>query len=94
MEQVGDYSMQGVERGWMKRAAAGNTMITGGPALRTSPSLVTPVAAPGGGMTVQNLTVQVNGSFDFASPAERRAVAKALVKDINDELRVYQRQRG
>jgi hypothetical protein len=95
MEQVGDYSMQGVEQGWVKRAAAGNTMITGGPTLRATPSLISAgSAAASSGLAINNLTVHVSGSFDFASPAERRAAAKALVKDINDELRVYQRQRS
>jgi hypothetical protein len=95
MEPIGDYAFQGVEKGWVKRAAAGNTMITGGPALRATPSMVstgTPSAT--GGFVVQNLNLTISGSFDFASPAERRAAAKALVKDINDELRVYQRQRS
>jgi hypothetical protein len=97
MEPVGDYAMQGVEVGWTKRLAKGKTLISGGPANAVKPSFMPPAesgAATTGGMTIQTLTVNVNGSFDFASPAERRAAAKALVKDINDELRNYQRQRS
>ncbi|MFB6776487.1 phage tail protein [Streptomyces sp. NPDC056352] len=97
MEPVGDYAMQGVEVGWTKRLAKGKTLISGGPANAVKPSFVPPAesgATGTGGMTIQTLTVNVNGSFDLASPAQRRAAAKALVKDINDELRNYQRQRS
>ncbi|MGW3821796.1 hypothetical protein ACWEAF_05675 [Streptomyces sp. NPDC005071] len=97
MEPIGDYAMQGIEVGWTKRLAKGKTLISGGPANAVKPSFVqpsTPGAAAMGGMTIQTLTVNVNGSFDFASPAERRTAAKALVKDINEELRLYQKQRA
>ncbi|MFE7237181.1 phage tail protein [Streptomyces sp. NPDC057580] len=97
MEPIGDYAMQGVEVGWTKRLAKGKTLISGGPANAVKPSFVPPTessATGTGGMTIQTLTVNVNGSFDLASPAQRRAAAKALVKDINDELRNYQRQRS
>ncbi|WP_051878018.1 hypothetical protein [Streptomyces sp. NRRL B-24720] len=97
MEPIGDFAMQGVEVGWTKRLAKGKTLISGGPANAVKPSFVQP-STPGttatGGMTIQTLTVNVNGSFDFASPAERRTAAKALVKDINEELRLYQKQRA
>jgi hypothetical protein len=98
MEPVGDYAMQGVEVGWAKRLAKGKTLISGGPANAVKPSFVQP-STPGttamGGMTIHGgLTVHVHGSFDFASPAERRTAAKALVKDLNEELRLYQKQRA
>ncbi|ARX81519.1 hypothetical protein SMD44_00917 [Streptomyces alboflavus] len=92
MEPIGSYAFQGVEQGWAKRMAAGRTLIPS----RTRaalPSLPQTGAPAGGGMVIHNLTVHVSGTFDFASPAERRAAARALVKDMNEELRVYQRQR-
>jgi hypothetical protein len=97
MESVGDYAFQGIEQGWVKRAAAGATPISGS-AVRVNTGIVPPGVGTGtgggGGITVQTLNVNVKGSFDFASPGERKAVAKALVKDINDELRTYQRERS
>lgn len=94
MESVGDFAFQGIEQGWVKRAAAGATPISGGPTLRATPGIAPSTPSSGGGITVQNLNITVKGSFDFASPGERKAVAKALVKEINDELRTYQRERS
>lgn len=43
-------------------------------------------------VTIQNLTI--NGSFDFSSEAQRRAAANALVVEIKDALRDYDRGRA
>ncbi|RAJ70284.1 hypothetical protein K378_01449 [Streptomyces sp. Amel2xB2] len=100
MEQVGDFAQQGLAKGWTKPSTPASSLITSptSSALRvqvTAPAAASAPAASGGAcINVQNLNVNVRGTYDFASPAERRAVAKALVKDINEELRAYQRQRG
>lgn len=49
-------------------------------------------AAVSGGITIQNLTI--SGSFDMSSAAERRAAANAMVGEIKDALRDYDRGRS
>lgn len=98
MEQVGDFAQQGLHKGWTKPSTPASRLITAptSSALRvhvTAPTASTPQMVPAAGITVGTLNVNVSGSYDMASPSERRAVAKALVKDINDELRTYQMQR-
>ncbi|MBK8078232.1 MAG: hypothetical protein IPK24_22485 [Kineosporiaceae bacterium] len=41
-------------------------------------------------VTIENLNVQIPGSFDLASPAERKAVAEALVREIQESLVAYE----
>ncbi|WP_199546587.1 phage tail protein [Streptomyces sp. N35] len=41
-----------------------------------------------------NLTVNVNSNDLASSPAERRRIANLLVKETNDALRIYQRERS
>ncbi|MFE9391712.1 hypothetical protein [Streptomyces sp. NPDC006784] len=107
MEPIGDYAAQGVEVGWARRMGRGRTLISRAEPARISapsssalqPAQPAPVPAsvpvPAGDcIKVQSLTVNVSGTFDFATPAERRAAAKALVRDMNDELRAYQRERA
>lgn len=95
MVPVGDYTFQGVEQGWAKRMAKGNTLLSGSTAgLRLKPSLAGAGAtqAPAGPSVVVNLTTNFN-STALPGPKERRAFVRDYVKDINDELRVYQRER-
>jgi hypothetical protein len=98
MEQVGDFAQQGLAKGWTKPSTPASSLITSptSSALRvqvTTPTASTAPSSSGACLNVQNLNVNVRGTYDFASPSERRAVAKALVKDINEELRAYQRER-
>ncbi|MEU6597847.1 hypothetical protein [Streptomyces flaveolus] len=46
----------------------------------------------GGSITIENITI--SGTFDFASPAARRAAANALVKDMKEALRKFDRERA
>ncbi|WP_225825592.1 hypothetical protein [Streptomyces naphthomycinicus] len=46
----------------------------------------------GGSVTIENITV--SGTFDFSSPAARRAAANALVKDMKEALRRFDRERA
>jgi SLT domain-containing protein/phage-related protein len=46
----------------------------------------------GGGVTIQ--AINVNGTFDFSSPASRRAAANALVKEMKEAIRLSDRSRA
>ncbi|MGW1949044.1 phage tail protein [Streptomyces sp. NPDC001940] len=97
MAKVGDFAFQGVEQGWVKRQAAGNTLISGGTAgIRTKPSYIRAVApaasSPAGSSVVVNLTPTFN-SMTLPSASERRTFVRAMVRDINDELLNYQKER-
>ena len=95
MEPIGDFAFQGVEQGWVKRAAAGNTLLAGNRAgLRIRPALLPGAAsasASGAAPTV-NLTATFN-TMTLPSAAERKAFAQAMVKDFNDALLDYQKGR-
>lgn len=97
MEAVGDYSFQGVEQGWVKRMARGNTLISGSNlGLRMRPAVIgagagaaqAPAMAP-----VVNLTVNVSSTDLMSSPVERKRVAVTLAKETNEALLAYQKQR-
>lgn len=97
MEPIGDFAFQGVEQGWVKRAAAGNTLLSGAAGVRMRPALLPgaarAVAAPTAGAGV---IVNLNPVFNTATlpaPAERKAFAQAMAKDINDALLEYQKGR-
>lgn len=95
MEPIGDFAFQGIERGWVKRAAAGNTLLGGNTAgLRVRPALLSgasSAAAPAAAPTV-NLTATFN-TMTLPSAAERKVFAQAMAKDINDALLTYQKGR-
>lgn len=93
LEPIGDFSAQGVEVGWTKRLAKGNTLLSGSTAgLRMRPALMTgaPTAAAAGASVVVNLTPTFN-TMTLPAPAERKAFAVAMAKDINDALLTYQK---
>jgi phage-related protein/phosphoribosylformylglycinamidine (FGAM) synthase PurS component len=46
----------------------------------------------GGGVTIENITV--SGSFDFSTAADRRAAANALVAEMKEALRKFDRGRA
>lgn len=95
MEPIGDFAFQGVEAGWVKRAAAGNTLLAGNTAgLGVRPALLTgasSAAVPAAAPTV-NLTATFN-TMTLPSAAERKTFAQAMAKDINDALLAYQKGR-
>ncbi|MCX5522194.1 hypothetical protein OG342_04835 [Streptomyces bobili] len=45
----------------------------------------------GGSVTIENVTV--SGTFDFSSPADRRAAAQALVAEMKEALRKFDKER-
>jgi hypothetical protein len=51
-------------------------------------------ATPRAGTHIENLTVKVEGSFDMASPAQRRRVANLLAEEISEALRRRERERA
>jgi phage-related protein len=51
-------------------------------------------ATPRAGTRIENLTVKVEGSFDMASPAQRRRVAHLLAEEISEALRRRERERA
>jgi phage-related minor tail protein len=51
-------------------------------------------ATPRAGTHIENLTVKVEGSFDMASPAQRRRVAHLLAEEISEALRRRERERA
>lgn len=77
----------------------GPTLPLGSGQVVTAPSVpfaggMPAVAAPtGGSVRIDNITVNA-GSLDMASPAERRRIADALVAEIKDALRDYDRGRA
>jgi predicted nucleic acid-binding Zn-ribbon protein len=96
MEPIGDFAFQGVEAGWVKRMAQGNTLLTGSTAgLRTKPTMLraaVPAATAAGAAPSVNLTATFN-TMTLPAPAERKAFAVAMAKDINDALLDYQKGR-
>jgi len=46
----------------------------------------------GGGITIQE--INISGTFDFASPASRRAAANALVAEMKEAIRLYDKARA
>ena len=96
MEPIGDFAFQGVEAGWVKRMAHGTTLLTGSTAgLRTKPAVLraaVPAAAAGFAAPTVNLTATFN-TMTLPAPAERKAFAMAMAKDINDALLDYQKGR-
>ncbi|WP_445520432.1 phage tail protein [Streptomyces sp. NEAU-174] len=91
MAKLGQHTADGFNQGLASR----KSLITTPGTMR----LVTPAALPASwqqaaAMTnIQNLTVNVNGSFDMASPAERRKVADALAAEISEALRKRDKER-
>ncbi|MER7814550.1 hypothetical protein [Streptomyces sp. NPDC096153] len=55
-------------------------------------AILASAAGTGGGVTIEN--IHIAGTFDFASPAARRAAAQALVAEMKEALRVYDRERN
>jgi hypothetical protein len=96
MEPIGDFAFQGVETGWVKRMAQGNTLLTGSAAgLRARPAMLraaVPAATAAGAAPSVNLTATFN-TMTLPSAAERKAFAAAMAKDINDALLDYQKGR-
>lgn len=96
MEPIGDFAFQGVESGWVKRMAQGNTLLAGSTAgLRTKPGTLRP-AVPASGAVGSAPTVNLTATFNtmtLPSAAERTTFARAMAKDINDALLDYQKQR-
>ncbi|MEU1443278.1 hypothetical protein, partial [Streptomyces mirabilis] len=46
----------------------------------------------GAGVTIQ--AINVNGTFDFSSPSSRKAAANAMVAEMKEALRHYDRGRA
>ena len=46
----------------------------------------------GGSVTIENISI--SGTFDFSSPADRRAAAQALVAEMKEALRLYDKARA
>jgi gamma-glutamyltranspeptidase len=49
-------------------------------------------SSAGGPITVQ--AINISGTFDFSSPASRRAAANAMVAEMKEALRDYDRRRA
>lgn len=89
MMQLGQHTADGFNQGLASR----KSMIA-------APGTVRMKVTPPGGFvpqapapTIQTLNVHVNGSYDFASPAERRRVAEALAAEVSEALRNRDRER-
>lgn len=46
----------------------------------------------GGSVTIENISI--SGTFDFSSPADRRAAAQALVAEMKEAIRLYDKARA
>jgi hypothetical protein len=95
MEPVGAFAMQGVEVGWTKQLGRGNTLLSGRAAgLRVRPALQPGAATPAAAGA--SVVVHLNPAFNMLTlppPAERKAFAAAMAKDLNDALLDYQKGR-
>lgn len=94
MMPIGDFTAQGVEAGWTKRLAKGNTLLSGSTAgLRVRPALMpgTPAAPAAAGPV--SITVNIHSTDLLRDRAEQKRVANVLVKDMNDALLDYQKAR-
>ena len=49
-------------------------------------------SSAGGPVTIQE--INISGSFDFSSPASRRAAANALVAEMKEAIRLYDKARA
>lgn len=89
MMQLGQHTADGFNQGLASR----KSLITtpGTMRIQTAPSSGFVPQAPT--TTIQNLNVHISGSFDMASPAERRRVAEALAAEVSDALRKRDRER-
>ncbi|MFE9064937.1 phage tail protein [Streptomyces violaceusniger] len=91
MAKLGQHTADGFNQGLASR----KSMIAAPGKVR----LVTPSTPPASwqqaaAMTnIQNLTVNVNGSYDMASPAERRKIAETLAAEISEALRKRDKER-
>ena len=94
MVPVGDYTFQGVEQGWVKRMAKGNTLLSGSAAgLRLKPAVLAGNASAPTAAAPANITVNIYSTDLMTSPVERKRVATGLVKEMNDALLTYQKAR-
>lgn len=59
----------------------------------STPSASTSGTITGGG-NVFNINVNVDGTFDLTKPAQRREIAKSLVAEIKEEIRLYDKARA
>ncbi|MCQ8831754.1 phage tail protein [Streptomyces malaysiensis] len=91
MAKLGQHTVDGFNQGLTSR----KSLITTPGTMR----LVTPSSPPQAWQnaaamtTIQNLNVTVSGSFDMASPAERRRVAEALAAEVSEALRNRDKER-
>ncbi|MEU1787118.1 phage tail protein [Streptomyces sparsogenes] len=88
MMQIGQHTADGFNQGMASR----KSLITTPGTMRIS-APTTPPASWGTPTTIQNLNVTVTGSFDMASPAERRRVAEALAAEVSEALRKRDKER-
>lgn len=92
MMKMADYTADG----WVNQLVARKADAERAMATLVAPTTGTvPVATPGtintgsrGSMVhIENINVCVSGTFELNNPAERRNLAKALAKDIKEEIR-------
>lgn len=99
MAEVGHYTALGFIQGMGDKEAEVRDQVM---RLGAIPGRLSPATPPatgngtisGGGVTIQNMTIQIDGTFDLTKPTDRRAVAKALVADIKEEIRLDDRKRA
>lgn len=99
MAEVGHYTAMGFAQGMTdKEAEIKDTVLR----LGSIPAKLNPAipSAGGdgtiknGGVTIENMTINVNGSFNISNPGERRALAVALAKDVKEAIRQDDRKRA
>ncbi|MGY0062850.1 phage tail protein [Streptomyces sp. LZ34] len=88
MAQLGQHTVDGFNQGLASRKSL---ITTPGTMRITTPTA--PSASWSTATTIQNLNVHVSGSFDMASPAERRRVAEALAAEVSEALRKRDKER-
>lgn len=85
-------TVTGALAGAMSAAKGAIPASLASPALSGAVAAVSPVAsgagsAPVTGTVIKELHINVNGTFDLADPAQRKAIAEQLASEIQDALR-------
>jgi SLT domain-containing protein len=89
----GGYANGGMARGLSIVGERGPELINAGSGSRVSSSSETRALLQGG-VTIESLTIQVDGTLDMSSPADRKRFAKEMVSDIKEAIRKDDLGRG
>lgn len=99
MAQVGHFTALGFVQGMddkSKEVKAAVLRLGGipGQLVPTTPKAGGDDTIKGNCVTIENINITVNGTFNISSPAERRKLAEALGKEVKEVIRLDDRKRA